>query len=86
MPRIAYETCVLKDAGLQVALQANDICTAYARDGYDLTLRQLYYQFVSRGLLANRQQNCPGCEKAEARAVAEIAAQVFDTKSKPVVD
>ena len=27
----------------------------YAAQGYDLTLRQLYYQFVSRDLLPNRQ-------------------------------
>lgn len=54
MPRIAYEPCVLKADGLAVADMANTICTEYARDGYDLTLRQLYYQFVARGLLANR--------------------------------
>jgi hypothetical protein len=34
--------------------QANLICTEYAAQGFDLTLRQLYYQFVSRGLIANR--------------------------------
>lgn len=34
--------------------QANAICAEYAAQGFDLTLRQLYYQFVSRGLLANK--------------------------------
>jgi len=57
MPKIAYEACVLNPANLAVAEQAAQICTAYAADGYDMSLRQLYYQFVSRGLLANRQQN-----------------------------
>ena len=33
---------------------ANQILEEYAEQGYDLTLRQLYYQFVARGLLANR--------------------------------
>lgn len=28
---------------------------------------------------------CRSCERAEARAVAEVAAQLFDTESKPVV-
>ncbi len=37
---------------------ANDIITAYESDGfYSLTLRQLYYQFVSRDLLPNTLQS-----------------------------
>jgi hypothetical protein len=36
---------------------ANDIIEKYQDDGYDLTLRQLYYQFVSRDLLANTIKN-----------------------------
>jgi hypothetical protein len=37
--------------------QANNICREYADQGYDLTLRQLYYQFVARDLIPNRQQS-----------------------------
>lgn len=40
---------------LAIIRQANQICAAYARQGYDLTLRQLYYQFVSRNLIRNKQ-------------------------------
>ena len=36
---------------------ANAICAEYAAQGYNLTLRQVYYQFVARGLLANKDQN-----------------------------
>lgn len=32
---------------------ANAILEDYSHQGYDLTLRQLYYQFVSKGLIAN---------------------------------
>ena len=32
------------------------ICEDYARQGYDLTLRQLYYQLVARGRIANKQE------------------------------
>jgi hypothetical protein len=32
----------------------NEILEDYAAQGFDLTLRQLYYQFVSRGLIANK--------------------------------
>jgi hypothetical protein len=38
-----------------IIAQADRICRAYADDGYDLTLRQLYYQFVSMDLIANKQ-------------------------------
>jgi hypothetical protein len=33
--------------------QANTIIEEYTASGYDLTLRQLYYQFVARGLIEN---------------------------------
>jgi len=35
--------------------QANDILTEYAGQDLVLTLRQLYYQFVARGILPNKQ-------------------------------
>lgn len=35
---------------------ANDICAEYMAQGYTLTLRQLYYQFVARGHIANSQK------------------------------
>jgi hypothetical protein len=37
--------------------QAQTILTEYVAQGYRLTLRQIYYQFVSRNLLENKQQN-----------------------------
>jgi hypothetical protein len=40
---------------LLVIAQANSIIEEYQADGYELTLRQLYYQFVARGLIANSQ-------------------------------
>ena len=41
---------------LAVIEQANRIIEEYQADGYDLTLRQLYYQFVARDIIANSQQ------------------------------
>ena len=34
---------------------ANTIIDEYKADGYDLTLRQLYYQFVARDIIPNKQ-------------------------------
>ena len=36
--------------------QANKIIDEYQQQGFQLTLRQLYYQFVSRDLLENTNQ------------------------------
>lgn len=42
-------------ASLDVVRHANKIIKEYQDQGFVLTLRQLYYQFVSRDLIANKQ-------------------------------
>jgi hypothetical protein len=54
MPKIAYVPRKFDPKTLAVIEQANAIIDAYAAQGFDLTLRQLYYQFVARGLIPNR--------------------------------
>ncbi len=44
-------------ASLALIESANDIINEYHAQGYSLTLRQLYYQFVARGLLDNTVKN-----------------------------
>ena len=53
MPKIAYKEKNFTVSSLNTINQANDIIAVYQGQGYDLTLRQLYYQFVSRGLIYN---------------------------------
>jgi hypothetical protein len=55
--KITYEPRTFKPETLAVVEQAEQICQEYQRQGYDLTLRQLYYQFVARGLIPNSQQS-----------------------------
>jgi hypothetical protein len=55
MPRIRYVDKNFGPAAFGVIREANAIIAEYAAQGYDLTLRQLYYQFVSRDLFPNRQ-------------------------------
>lgn len=38
-----------------VVERANGIIAEYEAQGFTLTLRQLYYQFVARGFLPNKQ-------------------------------
>ena len=47
----------LNAANRALAEVAASICIEYAARGYDLTLRQLYYQFVARDLLPNKVEH-----------------------------
>jgi hypothetical protein len=55
--RIAYEKWAPRGESAVIVQYANQIAIDYANQGYDLTLRQLYYQFVSRDLLPNTQKS-----------------------------
>ena len=54
--KIKVENIALRSKVLNTIAQANIIIAEYAAQGYGLTLRQLYYQFVSRGFLPNTQR------------------------------
>lgn len=56
MPCIEYKAIEFSSAKRKVIEQANAIIDEYSAQGFDLTLRQLYYQFVARDLIPNRQQ------------------------------
>lgn len=57
MSKITYQWKNFGADSLQVIERANQIAVEYARQGYDLTLRQLYYQFVSRDWLPNNDKS-----------------------------
>jgi len=51
----AFITREFRNGTMAVIDQANAIISAFQARGFVLTLRQLYYQFVSRSLIENRQ-------------------------------
>jgi hypothetical protein len=55
MPKVCYQDIRFSESSLTTIDSANTIIEEYQAQGYVLTLRQLYYQFVARGWLANRQ-------------------------------
>ena len=57
MPRICYKDHRFSDETWAIVEQANEIIEEYAEQGFDLTLRQLYYQFVARDLIPNTQNS-----------------------------
>ena len=50
-----YKTFNFRTKTLEIIQKANEIIAEYAAEDYDLTLRQLYYQFVARDIIPNRQ-------------------------------
>lgn len=56
MPKIVYQEKNFKEDTLSLIAQCNAIVTAYEAQGLDLTLRQLYYQLVSRNVIRNQQK------------------------------
>ena len=60
---------------LELIGQANEILSEYADQGFTLTLRQLYYQFVARQLIAN-----------EAKEYGRLGRAVVDARRAGLVD
>ena len=52
-----FQDINIRKAGLEMIVKINTIIADYARQGYRLTLRQLYYQLVSKDLIPNSQQS-----------------------------
>lgn len=67
MPRIAYQNLNFRDKTWGLIEKANVIIEEYSKQGYRLSLRQLYYQFVSRDFLANSDKNYEMLGKAVSK-------------------
>lgn len=57
MGKICYTSKVFTKGHRNTILRANAILEEYSKQGFVLTLRQLYYQFVARGFIPNRQKS-----------------------------
>lgn len=55
MPKITYKTFRFKQPTLELIATCDQILDKYAAAGYDMTLRQLYYQLVSADIIPNKQ-------------------------------
>ena len=88
MPKMQYETKKFRPDSLQKIQQANTIIQEYAAQGLDLTLRQLFYQFVSRGLIANNDKEYKklGTIVADARLAGMIDWDAIVDRTRYVRD
>ena len=57
MPKIQYQNLNFREQSLSLIKTANRIITEYLNQGFDLTLRQLYYQFVARAIIPNNERS-----------------------------
>ncbi|MCB9150200.1 MAG: hypothetical protein H6641_15700 [Caldilineaceae bacterium] len=56
MPKICYQDKNFRRSTLEQIAIANQIIEEYDAQGFDLTLRQLYYQMVARDMIPNNQK------------------------------
>lgn len=55
MAKIKFRDIKMRKANIQRLFLINEIIDEYQKQGYVLTLRQLYYQLVSRDIIPNKQ-------------------------------
>lgn len=86
MSLIEYVPKKFKPSSLAVIEQAAAIIEEYREQGYQLTLRQLYYQFVSRDLMDNTMRNYKnlGSIVNDARLAGELDWEAIEDRTRNV--
>lgn len=66
----------------------NEILEDYAQQGYDLSLRQLYYQLVSRNIVPNTEKSYKniGCLVSDARLAGLIDWDMIKDRGREMVE
>jgi hypothetical protein len=77
---IKYQEIKLPDWKLKMVEQANEIIEEYADQGYTLTLRQLYYQFVSRDILPAHWANAETGSTNNERSYKNLGTLISDAR------
>ena len=57
MPKIAYIEKKFKPESLALIEKINGVINEYSRQGFSLTLRQVYYQMVARAIIPNSERS-----------------------------
>lgn len=57
MPKIQYREFNFRESSLHLIDLINSVVDEYSRMGYELTLRQVYYQLVARGYIPNNERS-----------------------------
>lgn len=57
MPKIQYKEIKFQQKSLDLIELVNQVVEEYQAQGYELTLRQAYYQLVARGYIPNNERS-----------------------------
>lgn len=57
MPKIQYKEINFRGKSLDLINLVNQVINEYKNQGYELTLRQTYYQLVARGYIPNNERS-----------------------------
>lgn len=57
MPKIQYKDIRFRQSSLDLIRLVNEVINDYKAQGYELTLRQVYYQLVARGYIPNNERS-----------------------------
>lgn len=57
MPKIQYKEIRFRQSSLDLIRLVNEVINDYKTQGYELTLRQVYYQLVARGYIPNNERS-----------------------------
>lgn len=71
MPKIQYKEINFRGKSLELINLVNQVINEYKNQGYELTLRQTYYQLVARG-----KEELKMIERNYDRAVAFLESEV----------
>lgn len=84
--RINYISKNFRPKSRAIIQKANDIIYEYQDQGYSLTLRQLYYQFVARDLIPNKQSEYKnlGSIVNDARLSGEISWKALEDRTRNI--
>lgn len=84
MTKICYKPWNPKPESIAMVETAEDIINEYEADGYTLTLRQLYYQFVSRDLIENTERSYKNLGNliSKARMAGMISWEAIEDRNR----
>jgi hypothetical protein len=84
MPKVAYIEKRFNDSTREIIDRANEIIEEYQADDLSLTLRQLYYQFVARGMIPNKQSeyNRLGTIISNARLAGHVDWHAIEDRTR----
>lgn len=86
MPKIAYKSLKMTPMKRKIIEQANDIIAEYQRIGLDLTLRQLYYVFVSREWFPDDWADATTGSKNNEKSYKKLGDIIGDARMAGLID